>query len=99
MLDHIIVKDDILDDEKYLYLFSVEKVNALVKEGMAFRDAYVAVGKSIEDGSFERPASVSHTHEGSVGNLCLNDIDQLMKQTLYKFHFEQFESRVATLLK
>jgi len=99
MLDHIIVKEDILEDEKYLYLFSVEKVNALVKEGMAFRDAYVAVGKSIEEGSFERPQTVAHTHEGSIGNLCLNDIDQLMKQTLYKFHFEQYETRIDSLLK
>jgi len=90
---------DILEDEKYLYLFSVEKVNALVKEGMAFRDAYVAVGKSIEEGSFERPQTVAHTHEGSIGNLCLNDIDQLMKQTLYKFHFEQYETRIDSLLK
>ncbi len=99
MLENIIIKEDILNDDKYKYLFSVEKVNALVKEGMPFRDAYVTVGKSIEDGTFARPDKIKHTHEGSIGNLNLNKIDQLMKQVLYLFKFEQYEHRIEELLK
>ncbi len=99
MLDNIIVKEDVLNDEKYKYLYSVEKVNQLVMDGVAFRDAYIEVGQSIEDGSFEIPKQVKHTHEGSIGNLCLNKIDQMMKQVLYLFKFEQFERRIDDLLK
>ena len=99
MLDNIIVKDDILKDDKYKYLFSVEKVNQLVKDGVPFRDAYVQVGQSIDEGTFEIPNQVKHSHEGSIGNLCLNNIDQMMKQVLYLFKFEQFEHRVDELLK
>ncbi|MEZ5022358.1 MAG: hypothetical protein R2728_03685 [Chitinophagales bacterium] len=59
MLENIIVKDDILNDDRYKYLYSVEKVNQLVKDGMAFRDAYVEVGQSIENDTFEIPATVN----------------------------------------
>lgn len=99
MLDNIIVKDEILSDEKYKYLYSVEKVNQLVKDGMPFRDAYVMVGQSIENDDFEIPNNIKHTHEGSIGNLCLNSIDQMMKQVLYLFKFDQFERRIEDLLK
>ena len=99
MLDNISIRDNILDDAAYTSLFSVEKVNALVNQGMPFRDAYVVVGQSIEDGSFERPEKLKHSHEGSIGNLCLSSIDQLMKQVLYQFKFEQFETRIDALLK
>ncbi|MCB0501651.1 MAG: argininosuccinate lyase [Bacteroidetes bacterium] len=99
MLDNIIVKDEILSDEKYKYLYSVEKVNQLVKDGMPFRDAYVMVGQSIENDDFEIPNNIKHTHEGSIGNLCLNSIDQMMKQVLYLFKFDQFERRIEELLK
>jgi argininosuccinate lyase len=99
MLEHIEVEDNLLDDEKYLHLYSVEKVNELVKNGTPFRDAYIEVGKSIKYGKFEKPEKIKHTHEGSIGNLSLNKIDQMMKQILYKFKFDQYESRVDELLK
>jgi len=63
------VNDKILDDPKYKLIFSVEAVNELVKEGVPFRDAYLQVAKQIEDGSFEPPTKLNHTHEGSIGNL------------------------------
>jgi argininosuccinate lyase len=74
MLQHIMVNDKILDDEKYRYLFSVEEVNKLVKSGIPFRDAYKTVGKQIEAGNFNPERSVSHTHAGSIGNLCNKEI-------------------------
>ncbi|MBI3501486.1 MAG: argininosuccinate lyase [Bacteroidetes bacterium] len=69
MLEKIKVKDNILSDEKYKYLFSVDAVNELVKKGMPFREAYKKVGEEIASGKFFRPKKVSYTHEGSIGNL------------------------------
>ncbi|MGN8224598.1 argininosuccinate lyase [Gracilimonas sp. BCB1] len=63
------VNQDILDDPKYKLIFSVEAVNELVKKGVPFRDAYQQVAQQIEDGSFEPPTELNHTHEGSIGNL------------------------------
>lgn len=70
------VKDGILDDEKYKYLFSVEKINEEVKNGSSFRDAYIKVGKEIEKGEFDfEIKNLNHTHQGSIGNLCLDKIE------------------------
>lgn len=75
-LPNIQVKDGILEDEKYKYLFSVEKINEEVKKGSSFRDAYVKVGQEIENNEFEfEPGNLSHTHQGSIGNLCLDKIE------------------------
>lgn len=79
MLRHIIVKDGILDDEKYLHLFSVEAVNELVLAGLPFRDAYRQVGQAIEKGEFSAPARLNHTHEGSIGRLCNEEIRARME--------------------
>ncbi|MFZ3272983.1 MAG: argininosuccinate lyase [Lutibacter sp.] len=73
-LKNIQVKTDIIEDEKYKYLFSVEEVNKLVQSGVPFRDAYKIVGKSIDDGTFNPDKKVAHTHKGSLGNLCLDEI-------------------------
>lgn len=79
-LPNIQVKDGILDDEKYKYLFSVEKINEEVKNGSSFRDAYIKVGQEIEEGEFDfEIENLDHTHQGSIGNLCLDKIE-------YQFH-------------
>lgn len=75
-LPNIQVKDGILEDEKYQYLFSVEKINEEVKNGSSFRDAYVKVGQEIENNEFDfEIKNLNHTHEGSIGNLCLDKIE------------------------
>ncbi|MES2690158.1 MAG: argininosuccinate lyase [Bacteroidota bacterium] len=78
MLQHIIIKDHILEDEKYTHLFSVERVNELVLNGTPFRDAYKIVGEEIETGTFKAGMQVTHTHEGSIGNLCNEEIKKQM---------------------
>ncbi|KAB2913324.1 MAG: argininosuccinate lyase [Bacteroidetes bacterium] len=78
MLQHIVIKDDILTDEKYIHLFSVERVNELVLQGTPFRDAYKQEGKEIEEGSFKAPTQLNHTHAGSMGNLCNDEIEREM---------------------
>jgi argininosuccinate lyase len=74
MIKNVKVKKDILDDPKYTFLFSVDAVNEAVLQGVPFRDAYKLIGKQISDGTFHPPLQVKHTHEGSIGNLCNNEI-------------------------
>jgi argininosuccinate lyase len=74
MLQHVIIKDHILDKPIYDYLYSVEEVNKLVLSGVTFRDAYQKLGKEILEGHFTPQKTVNHTHEGSIGNLCLDEI-------------------------
>lgn len=87
MLQNIEVKDQILDDEKYKYLFSVEAVNELVNKGIPFREAYQQVGNQIEKGAFDfdYKKQLHHTHEGSIGNLCNDKIVDEMNKVLMKF--------------
>ena len=80
MLQHIIVKDGILDNDIYDYLYSVEEVNKLVMNGMSFRDAYKLLGQEILAGNFKPERTVNHTHEGSLGNLCLDEIRVKMER-------------------
>jgi len=99
LLQNIIVKENILDDSKYLYLFSVEEVNKLVLTGMPFRDAYKKVGMDIEQGKFKPTTDINHTHEGSIGNLCLDKIEMKWNDTLAMFNFEKTHAAYQNLLK
>ena len=82
MIKNLIIKKDILAEEKYRYLFSVEEVNRLVTNGVPFRDAYKIVGESIENNTFSPDKKVVHTHEGSIGNLCNAEIKAKMARIL-----------------
>ena len=74
-LPNIEVKEGILEDEKYKYIFSVEKINEEVKNGNSFRDAYIKVGNDIENNEFQyNTKDLNHSHQGSIGNLCLDEI-------------------------
>ncbi|WP_118949737.1 argininosuccinate lyase [Taibaiella helva] len=86
-LPQVQVKEGILEDPAYRYLFTVEAVNDKVREGMPFREAYRAVGNSVEQGSFayEGFDPARHTHEGSMGNLCNPEIAAAMKKVLQQF--------------
>ncbi|WP_411275566.1 argininosuccinate lyase [Daejeonella sp.] len=98
MLQSIRIKEDILKDEKYAYLFSVEAVNAEVLKGVPFREAYKNVGSLIEMGEFKAPTMVNHTHEGSIGNLCNEEIFNAFKANLKNFGFEKVDKAIADLL-
>lgn len=74
MLQHIRICKDILEDQRYDYLFTVEEVNRLVLAGMPFREAYKKVGLEVQDGTYRPVRSVKHTHEGSINNLCNKEI-------------------------
>ncbi len=98
MLKHIEVKQGILKEEKYVYLFSVERVNELVLEGVPFRDAYKQVSKEIENGTFAPPTHVHHTHEGSIGHLMNDKIKECMERNISSFQFEKKNEAIARLL-
>ena len=87
MLSHIEIKDNILEDSKYKYLFSVEAVNELVNKGIPFREAYKEIGNQIDRGEFhfDYLRQLHHTHEGSIGNLCNDQIVAEMGKVLDKF--------------
>lgn len=87
MLKHIEIKEDILNDKKYDYLFSVEKINELVINGSSFREAYREVGNTIENGTYNyRNEDLKHTHKGSIGNLALEEITQNFEEIFEKFN-------------
>jgi len=99
MLSNIKLRDNILQDDKYQYLFSVEVVNKLVLSGMPFRDAYKKVGRDIEQGTYRADTAVHHTHEGSIGNLCTDDIRRNFDQVVSSFQFDRHHTALAALLK
>jgi len=99
MLSNIRIKKDILADEKYKYLFSVEEVNKLVNAGMPFRDAYKKVGLDIEAGNFKYDTSVKHTHEGSIGNLCTAEIKKQMQKVVDSFPFASVNAAFMNIMK
>ena len=98
MLSEIEVKEGLLEDAKYRYLFSVEAVNQRVLSGETFRDAYRAVGETIEKGEFKVESTrLHHTHEGSIGNLQLSEIRARMKEVVSGFGFEKVHSAYRDL--
>lgn len=98
MMANIEVNEHILDDKKYLYLFSVEEVNRRTNEGVPFRDAYKQVGLEIEANQFNPIMTVNHTHEGSIGNLCNDHIVNHQKSIAEQFHFEKAEQAEKLLV-
>ena len=98
MLQHIRISEDLLKDKKYAYLFSVEAVNAEVLKGVPFREAYQKIGLLIEEGKFEAPEKLEHTHEGSIGNLCNEEISHSFAQTVAGFNFQKVEMALDALL-
>ena len=98
IMNKIYVNEHILDDDRYLYIFSVEEVNRLATEGMPFRDAYKKVGLDIEAGNFTHNKQVHHTHEGSIGNLCNDRIEAMMQQVVDSFEFTKVEQAERALL-
>ncbi|MEI2755577.1 MAG: argininosuccinate lyase [Chitinophagaceae bacterium] len=98
MISNISINKDILKDEKYKYIFSVEEVNKLVNSGMPFRDAYKKVGLDIEAGKFDYSLTVQHTHEGSIGNLCNAEIKEQMEKIYKSFPFDAVQNAIKNLL-
>lgn len=97
-LQHIIVNEHILEDDKYQYLFTVEAVNKEVLAGVPFRDAYKKVAQQIADGTYRPDHQIHHTHEGSIRNLCNGAIIRKMNKVVDTFQFEAPQAALEKLL-
>lgn len=99
MMSQVKVNEHILDDARYDLMFSVEEVNRLARGGMPFRDAYKKVGLDIEAGKFRPVKDIAHTHEGSIGNLCNEDIEALYRKVLDEFDFDTYHRAFDKLIE
>ncbi|MBO3700767.1 argininosuccinate lyase [Roseivirga sp. E12] len=99
MLRKVVINQELIQKEKYKYLFSVEETNKLVLSGVPFRDAYKQIGLAIEAGDFDPDRTVSHNHEGSIGNLALEEIRSQMKRALGDFEFEAWQRSINALVE
>ena len=98
MMQNISVEKDILKDEKFRHLFTVDEMNKLVLKGMPMRDAYREIGRQVADNTFGAGATVQHTHEGSIGNLHTNEIQNLMEDAVRVFDFQKVHKALKELL-
>lgn len=98
MVGQIKINNEVIDDKRYDYLFSVESVNALVLEGMPFREAYRKVGLDIEAGNFAPNREVTHSHEGSIGNLCTEQIKAMFEAVVGEFNFGEIDAAEENLI-
>lgn len=98
-VENMEVRDNLMEDPRYKAAFSVEEANRLVSEGMPFRDAYRKVAEEIKDGSFEFHGTLAHTHEGSVGNLCNEEVAHRMEDVISSFPFDRVASALNSLTK
>ncbi len=99
LVENIEPLPNLLANEKYDLLFSVDAVNELVQNGMAFRDAYKQVGDDIANGQYQRPGQLKHSHEGSLGNLRTAQIKESFEKIIAKFQFENANLAIKELLK
>ena len=99
IIEKMKVNEHLLDDTRYDLMFSVEEVNRLATEGMPFRDAYKKVGLDIEAGKFRPVKEIHHTHAGSIGNLCNQEVAERMLQTWQRFGFERVAEAEQKLLQ
>ena len=97
-IDNMTVNTNIMDDDRYKYAYSVEDVNKLVMQGVPFRDAYKQVGTQINSQTYEPSRDLNHTHAGSIGNLCLDEIAEKMVAVVEGYDFEQIEKAYSELL-
>lgn len=98
-VENMEVRTDVMDDPKYALAFTVEEVNRLAAEGMPFRDAYRKVGMDVQAGRFEFHGKISHTHEGSIGNLCNDRIRAKMDSITDGFTFGRVHEAVEKLTR
>jgi argininosuccinate lyase len=99
MIENIEVKSDILQDEKYKYLFTVEEMNKLVLQGISLRDAYQKIAADIQDNSFRYNMEINHTHAGSIGNLQNDAIVIMMNKITSRFNFTKVNNALQKLLE
>ena len=99
MIENIEVKQDLLKNEKYKYLFTVEEMNKLVLQGIPLRDAYKKIAEDIENNKFSYDDEIRHTHAGSIGNLQNETIVEMMNKITARFNFTKVNDALQKLLE
>ena len=89
MVTNMEVEKNLLEDPKYDLIFSVENLNDLVLQGIPFRDAYIQMGQSINEGNFSPKRDLNHTLAGSIGNLCNDKLEANMSKLMTDFNFQK----------
>jgi argininosuccinate lyase len=92
VVNNLEISKNITDDEKYLYIFSVENVNEKVMKGIPFREAYTQVVREIEEGKFKRISDISYTHTGSIGNPGFERIINKLDGVWHRLEIDKFIS-------
>jgi len=92
------INENILADKRYENIYSVEAVNELVVQGTPFREAYKEIGEAIKKEEFHPNKNIKHTHQGSIGNLCLPQICEKMEKIVESFNFSVAETATKRLL-
>jgi argininosuccinate lyase len=96
-VENMEVSTNAMENKLYKLAFTVEEVNYLVSQGVAFRDAYRQVGTAVQQGKFEYNGKLNHTHEGSIGNLCTDKIAHKFNKVLAGFTFETVHTAIKAL--
>jgi argininosuccinate lyase len=99
MLDNVKVRTDVTENELYNTIFSTEEVNRLVRQGIPFRDAYRTVSEMVKSGSFPKTSVSDYTHEGTIGNLCNNEIKRIFNERITGFQSKSAEDLVEKLMQ
>jgi argininosuccinate lyase len=97
-LSELKIKKDLLKDEKYKDIFSVDELNKIVLSGISFREAYKIVGESIKNGTYAPSKIINHSHSGSIGNLCNDGIKKKFEKIALNFNKEKIEIAEKALL-
>jgi argininosuccinate lyase len=98
MLENIKIREDIIEDPKYNSIFSTEEVNRLVRNGIPFRDAYRKVAEDVRRGKFEKTSPDEYTHEGSIGNLCNDEIAAIFNKRMLCFKSKTAEELIRKMM-
>jgi argininosuccinate lyase len=97
IMERVLVNEQILDSEIYQYIYSVEEVNRLVKQGIPFRDAYHEVSSEIDKGRYRPGRDHSYTHLGSIGNPGVAVIRSKLETAFSAFRFVETSEVVNAL--
>lgn len=99
MLENVRVRTDVLDSKLYNGIFSTEEVNALVRKGVPFRDAYKTVAEMVSTGSFKKTRITDYIHEGTAGNLCNDEIRRIFEARSGCFISKSAEDLIRKLME
>jgi len=89
VMEKVEVNGDILEDDTYRYLYSVEEVNRKVQAGIPFRDAYRQVAREITSERYRPGRDHRYSHLGSIGNPGTDAVRKKLETAYEEFSFTE----------